>query len=68
MNRVVLFLVASLYTCLALAHPGHDAPEPHLHSIWEVVLLVALIAACAVILIRRTSSYRRAKKHARLRL
>ena len=68
MNRVVLFLVSSLYTCLALAHPGHDAPDPHLHSIWEVVLLVAVIAACAVILIRRTSSHRRAKKHAGLRL
>ena len=68
MNRVVLLLVASLYTCLVQAHPGHDAPEPHLHSIWEVVLLVALIAACAVILIRRTSSHRHAKKHARLRL
>ena len=68
MNRVVLFLFVSLYTCLALAHPGHDAPEPHLHSIWEVVLFVAVIAACAVILVRSTSSHRRAKKHARLRL
>ena len=68
MKRVVLFVVASLYTCLALAHPGHDAPEPHLHFVWEVVLLVAVIAACAVILIRRTSSHQLAKKHARLRL
>lgn len=67
MNRVVLFLVASLYACLALAHPGHDAPEPHLHSIWEVALLIAVIAACAVVLIRRTW-YRRERKHARPRL
>lgn len=68
MNRVVLFLVATFYTCLALAHPGHDAPEPHLHSVWEVVLLVAVIAACAVILIRRASSHRRAKNNAHPRL
>ena len=68
MNRVVLFLVATLYACLALAHPGHDAPEPHLHAIWEAVLLVAAIAACALIVFRRTSSRRRAKKHDPLHL
>ena len=68
MNRVVLFLVATLYACLVLAHPGHDAPEPHLHAIWEVVLLGAAIAACALIVFRRTSSRRCAKKHDPLQL
>jgi uncharacterized membrane protein YeaQ/YmgE (transglycosylase-associated protein family) len=68
MNRVTLFLVIALYMSSALAHPGHDAPEPHLHAIWEVVLLVAAIGACVVIFIKRTSSRRRGRKHARFRL
>ena len=68
MSRVTLLLVVSLYVCSALAHPGHDAPEPHLHAIWEVMLLVAAIGACVLIFIKLTSSSRRGRKHARLRL
>ena len=68
MSRVTLFLVVSLYVCSALAHPGHDAPQPHLHAIWEVVLLVAAMGACVVTFIKRISSRRRGRKHARLRL
>ncbi len=68
MNRVALLVLVSLCVCSAWAHPGHDAPEPHLHAIWEVMLLVAVIAACVVIFIKRTSSRRRGQKHARIRL
>jgi hypothetical protein len=68
MNRVTLFLVVLLHVSSALAHPGHDAPEPHLHAIWEVVLLVPAIGACVVLFIKRTSSRRRGRKHAGLRL
>jgi len=68
MSRVAFFPVVSLYVCSALAHPGHDAPEPHLHAIWEVMLLVAATGAYVVIFIKRRSSSRRGRKHARLRL
>jgi len=66
MSRAALFLLVLIHFSSALAHPGHDAPEPHLHAIWEVVLLVAAIAVFVVILITR-SSLRRERKHARLR-
>jgi uncharacterized membrane protein YeaQ/YmgE (transglycosylase-associated protein family) len=59
MSRVAFFPVVSLYLCSALAHPGHDAQEPHLQAIWEVMLLVAAIGACVVIFVKRTSSSRR---------
>ena len=47
MSRVTAILLVLFFTCgTALAHPGHDAPAPHFHAIWEVVLLVAVVAAC----------------------
>ena len=66
MSRVALFLVVLLHLSSAMAHPGHDAPEPHLHAIWEVVLLVAVIVVFVVVRIRR-SPLRRERKHARIR-
>jgi hypothetical protein len=66
MSRVALFLLVLFHLSSAVAHPGHDAPEPHLHAIWEIVLLVAVIAVFVVIRIRR-SSLRRERNHARLR-
>ena len=66
MSRVALFLMVLFHLSFAMAHPGHDAPEPHLHAIWEVVLLVALIAVFIVIRIRR-SSLQREREHARIR-
>ena len=62
MSRVALLLVVLFYVSSAMAHPGHDAPEPHLHAIWEVVLLVAVIGVCVVIYIKRASSRRRERK------
>ncbi len=38
MSRVALFLLVLFPVCSALAHSGHDAPEPHLHAIWEVCI------------------------------
>jgi len=66
MSRVALLLLVWFHLSSAGAHPGHDAPEPHLHAIWEIVLLVAVIAVFVVIRIRR-SSLRRERNHARLR-
>ena len=68
MSRVAWFLVVSFTVCSAMAHPGHDAPEPHLHAIWEVVLLVAVIGVWVVTYIKRASSRRRERKHAQIRL
>ena len=66
MSRVALFLAVVFRLSSATAHPGHDAPEPHLHAIWEVVLLVAVIAVFVVIRIKRSSPIRE-RKHARIR-
>ncbi len=69
MSRVALFLARLVSPCSsAVAHPGHDAAEPHLHAIWEIVLLVAVIAVFVVIRIRPPSSLRRERKHSRLPL
>ncbi len=68
MNRVAWFLVVLFHLGSALAHPGHDAPEPHLHAMWEVVLLVAVIGVWVVTHIKRASSMRRESKDARIRL
>ena len=63
MSRVTAKLLVLFFLCgQALAHPGHDAPAPHFHAVWEVVLFVALVAACFfVYLVRRRQS--RALKH-----
>ncbi len=62
MSRLALTVFLSFYLPAALAHPGHDAPEPHVHAIWEV-LLVALIAVFLVIqIVRRKSSQRSERK------
>lgn len=66
MSRVALFLLVLSHAGLSVAHPGHDAPEPHFHAIWEVVFLVAVVAVLVVIRIRR-SSLRRDRRHARIR-
>ena len=66
MSRVTLFLLVLFPVCSALAHSGHDAPEPHLHAIWEAVLLVAVIGVWVMTHIKRTSSRRRERKHARI--
>ena len=66
MSRVALFLLVLFHLSSASAHSGHDAPEPHLHAIWEIVLLVAVIAVFVAIRIRRSSLHRE-RKHARLR-
>ena len=42
MRRMALLLLVVFTE--ALAHPGHDAPEPQLHAAWEVWLLLGLLA------------------------
>ena len=62
MSRWALLVFVSFYLPATLAHPGHDAPEPHLHAIWEV-LLVALVAVFLVIrIVKRKSAQRGARK------
>ena len=53
MSRVALFLLVLFPVYSALAHSGHDAPEPHLHGIWEVLLLVAVIGVWVMTYIER---------------
>ena len=57
MSRPALLLMF-LFT-QALAHSGHDAPTPHVHAGWEAVMLLALIAACAIFWAVRRRSHRR---------
>ena len=64
MSRGALVLVVLFHLSSAMAHPGHDAPEPHLHALWEAVLLVALIALFVVIRTRRRSLRREQKARA----
>jgi NhaP-type Na+/H+ or K+/H+ antiporter len=62
MSRLALLLVF-LFT-RALAHPGHDAPEPHVHALWEVWVLLGLVVVWAVAyIIRRRSDRRRASNN-----
>ncbi len=62
MSRLALIAFVPFYLPAALAHPGHDAPEPHVHAIWEV-LLVTLIAVFFVIqIVKRKSSQRGERK------
>ncbi len=57
MSRLALIVFVSFYLPAALAHPGHDAPEPHVHAVWEVLLLGALIAVwCVIRTAKRQSS------------
>ena len=58
MKRVTTVLFIVFFMCgTALAHSGHDAPAPHFHAVWEVVLLVAVVAACFFIYFgKRTQS------------
>jgi hypothetical protein len=67
MSRVALLLLLLFPVCSALAHPGHDAPEPHLHALWEAVLIVAVIGVWVLTHIKRKSSRRHDRKHARIR-
>ena len=60
MSRVALLFFVVFVE--ALAHPGHDAPEPHIHSIREAVLLVALIVVCAILWRVTRSSHQRRKR------
>lgn len=60
MRRAALMLFVLSSLCWpALAHPGHDAPEPHFHALWEALLLVALIAVWLVIRIAKLKSSQR---------
>lgn len=69
MNRVTAMLFSMFSMCgTALAHPGHDAPAPHFHAVWEVVLLVALFAACFLIYFVRRRQSRALKRKAHLPL
>ena len=67
MSRGALFFVVLFHLSSAMAHPGHDAPEPHLHAMWEAVLLAAVIGVWVVTHIKRTWSLRRERKQARIR-
>ena len=64
MRRMALLLLV-VFT-QALAHPGHDAPEPHLHAAWEVWLLLGLLAV--VVMITRTVRQRSRSSRAREKL
>lgn len=40
-------LAGSLIAGAALAHPGHGAPQDHVHGVAELVVLLAAVAAAA---------------------
>ena len=61
MRHTVLLLLVVFSE--ALAHPGHDAPEPHLHAAWEVWLLLGLLAVGVITrTVRQRSRGDRARK------